>query len=146
MQVILFLFSFFFFLFSFFFFLFLEGAVKQEFPLIQLHIFSIRASLFMQMQLCSCFLSKKENKKQNKQLEIYFQRTKLIQCNARNCKPISLLFAISPASSSSSSSSLIPCKQHQDRQVGKNKDTNRNQLLATCLCSIKQTYKIRIMP
>ena len=117
MQVILFLFSFFF---------FLEGTVKQEFPLIQLHIFSIRASLFMQMQLCSCFLSKKENKKQNKQLEIYFQRTKLIQCNARNCKPISLLFAISPASSSSSSSSLIPCKQHQDRQVGKNKDTNRN--------------------
>ena len=108
-------------LFSFF---FLEGGVKQEFPLIQLHIFSIRASLFMQMQLCSCFLSKK--KKKNKQLEIYFQRTKLIKCNARNCKPISLLFAISPVSSSSSSSSLIPYKQHQDCQVGKNKDTNKN--------------------
>ena len=48
-----------------------DASPTQEFPLIQLFtFFSIRASLFMQMQLCSCFWSKR--KQQSKQTGLRF--------------------------------------------------------------------------
>ena len=58
-----------------FFFSFLEGGVKQEYPLI-----NFTFSQLEHLYLCRCsyavvFYQKKNKKKQNKQLEIYFQRT-----------------------------------------------------------------------